>query len=191
MLAWQSKKLILGSKSPRRKELLAQISPNFEMRIQDVDEVYDPEMNPREVPEYLAKIKAKALLDGLKADEIILTADTIVLLKNEIIGKPVSLENALEMLEKLSGNRHEVITGCCLKSLQKERLFSVTTEVYFKKMETALLRYYVEQFKPLDKAGSYGIQEWIGLVGVERINGSYYNVMGLPVAELWDELEKF
>lgn len=191
MFAWQKKKIVLGSKSPRRKELLGHICPDFEMRIQDVDEVYDPAMDPRMVPEYLAKIKAEALLPTLQENEIILTADTIVLLEGEIIGKPETLEHALEMLQKLNGKRHEVITGCGLLSQEKERYFSVTTEVYFKQLSTEALRYYVEQYKPLDKAGSYGVQEWIGLVGVERIDGSFYNVMGLPVAQLWDELEKF
>jgi len=191
MINWQNKKIILGSKSPRRSELLAQITENFEVRIQDVEEIFDAHLDPRKVPEYLAKIKAEALIEKLMEDEIILTADTIVLLENQILGKPKSLDDAYEMLQQLNGKKHEVITGCCLKTKQKERLFSVCTDVYFKNMSLDSLRSYVDKFKPLDKAGSYGVQEWIGMVGVERINGSYYNVMGLPVAQLWDEIENF
>lgn len=183
-------KIVLASKSPRRQELIKQISSNLEIRIQDVAEIYDANLAPEKVPEYLAKLKADALFSTLKADEIIVSADTIVILENKILEKPRDLEHAKEMLRELSGKKHQVITGCCLMSSNKTILFSNTTAVYFKKLSPESISYYVNTFKPLDKAGSYGIQEWIGMIGIEKIDGCYYNVMGLPVSQLMDELEK-
>ncbi len=190
MVSLQNKKLILGSKSPRRKELLSQISKNLEIRIQEVDEIYDPNMDVHKVPEYLAELKVKALFETIQENEIIVTADTIVILEGEILGKPESLDAAKYMLRKLSGKKHLVITGCCLSDLISQKTFSVQTEVYFNELSDEMISHYVNTFKPLDKAGSYGIQEWIGMVGIKKINGSYYNVMGLPVSELWEELNK-
>ena len=184
-------KLILGSKSPRRKELVSTISPNVEIRIQELDEIYDPELNAYDVPEYLAKLKASALESSLKPNEIIICADTVVILENQILGKPADSESAKEMLRQLSGAKHEVVTGCCLKSLEKEILFSCKTEVYFNRLSDRMIEYYVNQFKPMDKAGSYGIQDWIGIVGIQKINGCYYNVMGLPVSSLIEHLKEF
>ncbi|MES2589334.1 MAG: Maf family nucleotide pyrophosphatase [Bacteroidota bacterium] len=191
MISLQNKKLILGSKSPRRKELLSQISPNIEIRIQEVDEIYDEKLDVFKVPTYLAELKATALTPNIQENEIIITADTIVILENEILGKPDSMEDAKKMLQKLSGKKHLVITGCCLSDMNKQKTFSVQTEVYFNVLTQEMIDFYVDTYKPLDKAGSYGIQEWIGMVGIEKINGSYYNVMGLPVAELWKELNEF
>lgn len=190
MIKQGAKKIVLASKSPRRQELLAQITSNFEIRLQDVEEVYDPNMPVEEVPAYLAGLKAEALRATLAEGEVILAADTVVILDGEIIGKPDHEKMAREMLQCLSGRVHQVITGMCLLSEQKKTYLSVQTEVQFKTLKTEEIAYYVDNFKPLDKAGAYGIQEWIGMIGIERISGSYYNVMGLPLAQLWAELEK-
>jgi len=183
--------LVLGSKSPRRQELLAGMGFDFDVRTKDTDEDFPDYLSPEKVPVYLAELKAMALLDELKKGEVLITSDTIVLLENEILGKPTSPENAKEMLLKLSAKSHEVITGVHLKSLEKSHSFSVSTKVFFKPLTEEMIDFYVENYKPFDKAGAYGIQEWIGFVGVERIEGSYFNVVGLPVAELWDALNNF
>ncbi len=183
--------LVLGSKSPRRQELLAGMGFDFEVRTKDTDEDFPDSLAPKEVPAYLAELKALALVNELKQGEVLITSDTIVLLDNEILGKPTSSENAKQMLQKLAGKRHEVITGVHLRNLDKKVSFSVSTKVFFKPLTVEIIDFYVENYKPFDKAGAYGIQEWIGFVGIERIEGSYFNVVGLPVAELWDELNKF
>jgi septum formation protein len=183
--------LVLGSKSPRRQELLAGMGFDFEVRTKETEEDYPDTLPLKDVPVFLAEIKANALVDVLKKGEVLITSDTIVLLENEILGKPISPENAKEMLQKLAGKSHEVITGVHLKSLEKSVSFSVSTNVFFKSLTPEMIDFYVENYKPLDKAGAYGIQEWIGFVGIERIEGSYFNVVGLPVAELWDALNNF
>ncbi len=183
--------LVLGSKSPRRQELLAGMGFDFEVRTKDTDEDFPATIPFKDVPVFLAEIKANALTDDLKKGEVLITSDTIVLLENEILGKPTSPENAKEMLQKLAGKSHEVITGVHLKSLEKSVSFSVSTNVFFKPLTDEMISFYIENYKPFDKAGAYGIQEWIGFVGIERIEGSYFNVVGLPVAELWDALNKF
>ena len=183
--------LVLGSKSPRRQELLSGMGFDFKVRTKDTDESYSQSLSPDHVPVFLADKKANELAEELQSNELLITSDTIVLLENEILGKPTSVENAKEMLQKLSGKQHQVITGVHLKSLDKSVSFSVSTNVFFKSLSKEIIDYYVENFKPLDKAGAYGIQEWIGFVGIDRIEGSYYNVVGLPVSELWDELQKF
>ncbi|MCE3294636.1 MAG: Septum formation protein Maf [Crocinitomicaceae bacterium] len=184
-------KLVLGSKSPRRQELIRHITSNFEIRLQDVDEDFDPSMPVENVPGYLAQIKAEALADTLEPDEIIVSADTVVVLQNEILGKPQDAQDAKNMLARISGQKHTVITGCCLRSLEKEHVFSVHTDVYFNTVSPENIAYYVEKHQPMDKAGSYGIQEWIGVVGISRIDGCFYNVMGLPVSRLIAELQTF
>jgi septum formation protein len=183
--------LVLGSKSPRRQELLAGMGFDFEVRTKDTDEDFPDSLAPKEVPAYLAEVKAVALVNELKLGEVLITSDTIVLLENEILGKPTSPENAKQMLQKLAGKSHEVITGVHLRNLEKNVSFSVSTKVFFKPLTVEIIDFYLENYKPFDKAGAYGIQEWIGFVGIERIEGSYFNVVGLPVAELWDELNKF
>lgn len=183
--------LVLGSKSPRRQELLAGMGFDFEVRTKDTDEDFPDSLAPKEVPTYLAEVKALALVNELKQGEVLITSDTIVLLENEILGKPTSPENAKQMLQKLAGKSHEVITGVHLRNLEKNVSFSVSTKVFFKPLTVEIIDFYLENYKPFDKAGAYGIQEWIGFVGIERIEGSYFNVVGLPVAELWDELNKF
>lgn len=184
-------KLVLGSKSPRRQELVRHITLNYEIRVQDVEEYFDEKMPVEQVPEYLAKIKAEALADSLAANEIILAADTVVVLDGHILGKPENADHAKAMLAMLSGKKHTVITGCCLRSSAKERLFSVHTDVYFKALSPDMINQYVDVHHPFDKAGSYGIQEWIGVVGISRIDGCFYNVMGLPVSQLISELQQF
>lgn len=183
--------IILGSKSPRRQELLAGMGFDFEVRTKDTDEDFPDSLAPKEVPAYLAEVKALALVNELKQGEVLITSDTIVLLENEILGKPTSPEDAKQMLQKLAGKSHEVITGVHLRNLEKSVSFSVSTKVFFKPLTAEIIDFYVENYKPFDKAGAYGIQEWIGFVGIERIEGSYFNVVGLPVAELWDQLNKF
>jgi septum formation protein len=183
--------LVLGSKSPRRQELLAGMGFDFDVRTKDTDERFPDSLSPKEVPLYLAALKANALIDELKQGEVLITSDTIVLLDNEILGKPTSPANAKEMLRKLASKNHEVITGVHLKSLEKSHSFSVSTKVFFKPLTEEMIDFYIENYNPCDKAGSYGIQEWIGFVGVDRIEGSYFNVVGLPVAELWDALNNF
>jgi septum formation protein len=183
--------LVLGSKSPRRQELLAGMGFDFDVRTKDTDERFPDSLSPKEVPLYLAALKANALIDELKQGEVLITSDTIVLLDNEILGKPTSPANAKEMLRKLASKNHEVITGVHLKSLEKSHSFSVSTKVFFKPLTEEMIDFYIENYNPFDKAGSYGIQEWIGFVGIDRIEGSYFNVVGLPVAELWDALNNF
>lgn len=184
-------RLVLGSKSPRRQELLAGMGFDFEVRTKDTNEDFPAAILLRDVPVFLAEMKAKSLLDELKEGEVLITSDTIVLVDDKILGKPLSPQEAKEMLQKLSAKSHEVITGVHLKSLEKSVSFAVSTTVYFKLLSTEMIDFYVENFKPFDKAGAYGIQEWIGFVGIERIEGSYYNVVGLPVSELWDALNNF
>lgn len=185
----KGKKLVLASKSPRRRELLSQISTNIEIRIQEVDEVYPSEIPVYEVAKFLSQLKSKALFDSLQDNELIITADTLVILNNKILGKPKDSEEAFQMLRNLSGKKHDVVSACTLLDRNKEFSFSVITEVYFKELSDEMIEFYITNFKPFDKAGSYGIQEWIGMVGIERINGSYYNVMGLPVSELCEKLK--
>ncbi|MBX9853186.1 MAG: Maf-like protein [Cytophagaceae bacterium] len=183
--------LILASNSPRRQQLLKEAGINFLIKTKDTKEVYPPSLPSAEVPLYLAKLKADAFRKELKNNETILTADTVVIIDNKILGKPIDENDAVEMLKTLSGRMHTVITGVCILCNNKEIVFHDTTEVYFKKLQQADIEKYVREFKPLDKAGSYGIQEWIGLIGVEKINGSYFNVMGLPVHRVVEELKKF
>ncbi|MCU4176174.1 Maf-like protein [Carboxylicivirga sp. N1Y90] len=188
-----NRKLILASQSPRRQELLKQLDIPFEVLVKpDVDEVYPQEMPSDEVPEFLAQHKAKAYAEELKNDEtIVITADTIVVCNGKILGKPIDTADAFRMLQTLSNNEHEVITGVALSSSQKQYCFSVSTKVFFKALTDDEINHYICNYKPFDKAGAYGIQEWIGMVGIERIEGSYFNVVGLPVQKLYQELQNF
>jgi len=182
--------LILGSKSPRRQELLKGLGFEYEIRTLDTDESYPDTLKPQQIASFLAEIKAKALLDTLKPNELLLTSDTVVVTKDEVLGKPTNKEDAKKMITSLSGTSHQVITGVHLQTLSTSFTFDVTTEVTFLPLENWEIDYYVAKFKPFDKAGSYGIQEWIGYVGIEKMHGSYYNVMGLPTAELWKVMKK-
>lgn len=184
-------KIILGSKSPRRKDLLGQLGLTFEIRTKETDETYPEELKLEEIAEYVAEKKADELFSELKDDEILLCADTIVIVDDEILGKPHTEENAIIMLGKLNGKSHKVVTGVVLCSLEKRIKFSVVTEVFFKPLSGEAIENYVREFKPFDKAGSYGIQEWIGAAGIQKIIGSYNNVVGLPTCEVYEALELF
>ena len=184
-------KLILASNSPRRKELLAGLGVPFEVRVlQDIDEHYPENLPVNEVARYIAKEKADAYRRIVAADELIITADTVVIVGDEILGKPMDEADAVRMLRLLSGRTHQVTTGVCLLTAEKERCFDVTTDVTFKTLTDEEIHYYVHRYRPFDKAGAYGIQEWIGYIGVTGLNGSYYNVMGLPVQRIYQELTK-
>lgn len=183
--------IILASKSPRRQQLLKDIGVDFEIRLKEVDEVYPSELKGKEVALFLSELKAKAFRNDLQTNEILLTSDTIVCLGEKILGKPTNKQHAIAMLGELSGKKHEVITAVTLTSVSKQHSFAVSTEVYFKPLTIEEITYYIDNYKPYDKAGSYGIQEWIGYIGIEKIVGSYFNVMGLPVKEVYEELIKF
>lgn len=183
--------VILASNSPRRKELLAGLGVEYEVRtLPDIDESYPEALQGADIPLYIAKEKADAYLSILKPGELMITADTIVWLDGKVLGKPLDREEALQMLRDMSGRTHEVFTGVCLTTTEWQRSFTAQTEVRFSKLSEEEIAYYVDKFHPMDKAGAYGVQEWIGFIGVENISGSYYNVMGLPVQRLYKELSK-
>lgn len=185
-------KLVLASGSPRRRELLSMLALPFEIAPKlEVEESYPSTLPPEEIPEYLACLKADAYSQLLTPNTILLTADTIVILDGDVLGKPHSLDEAKEMLHRLSGHTHHVVTGCAITSQKRRQSFSATTLVEFDHLQPELIDYYVERYKPLDKAGAYGIQEWVGAAGIRRIDGSFYNVMGLPVNRLWHALSEF
>lgn len=184
-------KVILASGSPRRRELMVGLGVNYEVRIlSDVDESYPDTLQGEEIPLYIAKEKADAYIPMMQPDELIITADTIVWLDGEVLGKPRDREDALQMLRTMSGRTHEVFTGVCITTTDWQRSFTAQTEVRFATLSEDEIIYYVDNFKPMDKAGAYGVQEWIGFIGVENISGSYYNIMGLPVQKLYRELLK-
>jgi len=187
----KNKTIILGSKSPRRKELLAGLGFNFEVRTKDVEESYPETISKLKVAEFLAEKKAIAFEEELTENDIIITSDTIVICEGEILGKPKNKIFAFDMLSRLSGKTHKVITGVCIKSKHKTIIFSDTTKVWFKELSCDEMNYYIKNYKPFDKAGSYGIQEWIGYIGIQKIEGTYFNVMGLPVNLLYKELYHF
>ncbi len=188
----KGKKLILASHSPRRRELMQGAGLDFIIADgYDVEEVYPPQTPARKVPEYLACLKSDAYPCPLGPNEILVTADTVVILDGEIIGKPKGRDDAVAMIGRLSGKEHVVITGVCLRAADKIKSFSVGSRVSFRELSVEEIIYYVDSFRPFDKAGAYGIQEWIGYVGIKGVKGSFYNVMGLPVQSLYIELEKF
>ena len=182
-------KIVLGSKSPRRQELLKGLDIDFGVKEIDVDENYHADLPIDKIPEYLAKQKADAYSDFLQNDTLLITADTIVAHKGKVYGKPKDENDAKNMLKILANSTHEVITGVCITTKERQEIFSVITKVTFAPLTDNEIDYYVEKYKPMDKAGSYGIQEWIGYVGVEKIDGSYYNVMGLPIQKIYQKLK--
>lgn len=183
--------IILASQSPRRQELLKGLDLDFTTYVKEgIDENYPAEMDSSEVAGFLSHKKAQAYLDGLKDDVLLITADTIVVDGANVLGKPTDKNEAVAMLSALSGKSHQVITGVTLCTTKKTVTFSSTTEVTFATMTLDEINYYIDKYKPYDKAGSYGIQEWIGYIGVESINGSYFNVMGLPVQSLYKKLKE-
>lgn len=183
-------KLILASASPRRQRLMKDAGFTFEVRLKNVEEKYPQELHLENVPEYLSKVKASAFREELKADEVLITADTVVCIHDRILGKPADRKEAISMLQKLSGNRHLVVTGVSVTTRTEQLSFSSRTDVFFKHLSNEEIIFYVDTYKPFDKAGAYGIQEWIGYIGIERIEGSFYNVMGLPIQKLYETLRK-
>jgi len=181
--------VILASKSPRRQELLSLMNINFRVVLKDVDESYPENLSPTEIALYIAEKKCKAF-DELVEDEVVITADTIVSIDNQILGKPESPEHAVAMLQTLSGRKHQVITGVCVLYKQQYNLFYDVSDVLFRVLSDDEINFYVDKYQPLDKAGSYGIQEWIGLTGIVKIDGSYTNVVGLPTEKLYQALVK-
>lgn len=185
-------RIILASNSPRRRELLAGLGISFEVRVlPGIDETYPATLPVMETAEYIARKKAAAYQRQMAADELIITADTVVIVGDEVLGKPRDAAEARCMLLKLSGCTHRVVTGVCLTTLDRTVHFSVRTDVTFKPLEEREIAYYIDRYKPFDKAGAYGIQEWIGYIGCTGLHGSYYNVMGLPVQRIYTELRSF
>lgn len=184
--------LLLASNSPRRKELLGMILPEFKIaKMHDIDESYPSEMPPTEIPKYLSKIKAEAYKDQLESGEILITADTMVISDGKVLGKPHSREEAIGMLTRLQGKTHNVVTGVTLTSIDKSLSFAETTKVTFDHITNKDIEWYVDNYRPYDKAGAYGIQEWIGGIGIKGIKGCFYNVMGLPLNRLYRAIEQF
>ena len=191
MLDLKNYKIILGSNSPRRKEILTSMGISFSINAANIDEKVPKDISAYNYAEFLALQKCDYLRPNLKTNEILITADTTVLIDNQILNKPNNYIEAGIMLKKISGNSHSVITGVCISSTNKKITFTCETEVKFKKLSNQEIEFYINKYQPLDKAGSYGIQEWIGLIGVEEIKGSYTNVVGLPSSKLYNELNKF
>jgi septum formation protein len=184
-------KIILASNSPRRKELMTGLGVEYVVKtLPDVDESYPSTLYGEEIPLYISREKAAAYLSFIQPDELIITADTIVWLDGKMYGKPTDAEQAKSMLRELSGKTHQVITGVTLSTKEFQKSFAVTTHVTFALLTEDEIDYYVERYQPLDKAGAYGVQEWIGFIGVEQLEGSYFNVMGLPIQRLYKELRK-
>lgn len=184
--------IILASNSPRRNELLAGLDVPFEVRVlQDIDESYPANLPTTEIAEYIAQKKAAAYVGTMADDELVITADTIVILGDEVMGKPHDAADAKRMLGELSGRTHQVATGVTLTTRQRQTSFTVVTDVTFKQLDSDEIDYYVQTYQPMDKAGAYGIQEWIGYIGVTALKGSYFNVMGLPVQRIYEALKTF
>ncbi len=182
--------ICLASNSPRRKQFLSDLGIAFSVKSPDIEETYPEKLEKEEIVKHIAMLKADSF-NNLEENEIIITCDTMVFLGNQAIGKPTDAEDAVKILSLLSGRHHEVISAVCLKSNNKKIVFHDTTKVFFRELSEKEIRFYVEYYKPLDKAGAYGIQDWIGLVGIEKINGSYTNVVGLPMEKLYTQLIHF
>lgn len=184
-------KLILASNSPRRRELLSGLGLDFEVRVlQGIDESYPADLREGDIPLFISRAKAQAYLSTLSEDELLITADTIVWLDGEVLEKPKDEADACRMLRELSGKTHQVFTGVCLTTKEKQVAFSCRTDVTFARLDEEEIKHYVNTYRPLDKAGAYGVQEWIGFIGVERVEGSYFNVVGLPVQRLYQALKQ-
>ncbi|MGI9550540.1 MAG: Maf-like protein [Aurantibacter sp.] len=184
----QDFKIILASGSPRRQEYCRQLGLDFEIRIKEVEENYPSNLKGQEITEYLAKLKADVFLKELKPNEIVITSDTVVWHENKALGKPASREEAFTMIKSMSNKYHEVITSVCFTSGKKQSIETCVTKVKFIKLDEGEIDYYINHFKPFDKAGAYGIQEWIGHIGIEEIQGSYTNVVGLPTHLVYKKL---
>jgi len=184
--------IVLASNSPRRKELLSGLDIQFEQKfLPGIEELYPPDLSYEKIPVYLAQLKAYAYKSHMQENTLLITADTIVLLNGKVYGKPTDKNDAIEMLKTLSGHTHEVITGVCMTTWKTQQTFHAVSRVKFAALDEDEINYYVNQYKPCDKAGSYGIQEWIGYMGIESIEGSFYNVMGLPVSMIYQRLKEW
>ncbi|WP_294820449.1 Maf-like protein [uncultured Flavobacterium sp.] len=183
--------VVLASGSPRRQQFLRELDIPFEIRLKEVEEIYPDTLKGAEITDFLAGLKAKSMDDTLSDNEILITSDTIVWHEGKALGKPAGYEDAFAMLKALSGSTHEVITSVCIKSFAKSEVFNETTKVTFNALSDEEIKYYLDNYKPFDKAGSYGIQEWIGLVAIAKIEGSYANVVGMPVDKVYQYLSKF
>jgi septum formation protein len=193
MIADQFKdyRLILASRSPRRQQLLRELGLKFDVVIREYEEIYPEGLNGEEIARFIAHEKAASLKDDISDNEIVIAADTIVWCNNKVLGKPHDRADATRIMKEISGNTHEVITGVSLRSKTKELTFSESTKVTFEALTEEEINYYIDEYKPYDKAGAYGIQEWIGKIACSHIDGSYFNVVGLPVQRLYKELQKF
>lgn len=187
----KNKHIILASGSPRRQQFLKDLGLNFEIRLKDIEEHYPSNLKEADITDFLAKLKSEPFAHELKEDEILITSDTIVWLNDKAIGKPENPSDAKRMLKELSGNMHEVITSVALTDNNHQLIINDTTKVYFKELTDSEINYYIDNFKPFDKAGSYGIQEWIGFIGIEKIEGSYFNVMGFPTHKFYKAILEF
>ena len=184
--------VILASNSPRRKELLAGLDLPFQVRVlQNIDESYPTDLPTEQIAEFISKKKAQAYAKTMADDELVITADTVVILGNEVMGKPKDEADARRMLSELSGRTHQVTTGVTITTCERQTSFSVVTNVTFKQLSTDEIEYYVQNYHPMDKAGAYGIQEWIGYIGVTALEGSYFNVMGLPVQRIYEAIRTY
>ena len=181
----QKYQLILASGSPRRQQFFKDLELDFEIRLKEIEEIYPPELQAEEIPNYLAKLKASAFEGELKDNEILITSDTIVWHNNKALGKPKDAADAFAILQSLSNSTHQVITSVCFKTKTNTHVLTETTSVTFNPLTDESIKYYIQKYKPFDKAGSYGIQEWIGFIGVSKIEGSYANVMGMPVDKVY------
>jgi septum formation protein len=184
----QKYKLILASGSPRRQQFFKDLDLDFEIRLKEIEEIFPPELKAEEITNYLAELKASAFEGELKLNEILITSDTIVWHNNKALGKPKDAQDAFEILNSLSNTTHEVITSVCFKTNEETTVMFEVTKVTFNELSDEAIKYYIENYKPFDKAGSYGIQEWIGFVGVSKIEGSYANVMGMPTDKVYEYL---
>lgn len=184
----QKYKLILASGSPRRQQFFKDLGLDFEIRLKEIEEIFPPELKAEKITNYLAVLKAKAFEGELKANEILITSDTIVWHNNKALGKPKDAQDAFDILKSLSNATHEVITSVCFETISETTLIHEITKVTFNELSDEAIRYYIENYKPFDKAGAYGIQEWIGFIGVSKIEGSYANVMGMPTDKVFEYL---
>ena len=184
-------KIILASGSPRRQQFFKELDFNFEIRLKDIDEIYPKSLQGIEITNYLAELKASAFEGEIKENEILVTSDTIVWLNNKALGKPKDYDDAFVILKSLSNETHEVITSVCFKTIAKTETIFEVTKVTFSTLTDEAIRYYLDNYKPFDKAGAYGIQEWIGLVGITKIEGSYTNVVGLPTEKVYQYLSTY
>ncbi|MFY8138430.1 MAG: Maf family nucleotide pyrophosphatase [Flavobacteriales bacterium] len=188
---YKNHKIVLASKSPRRQELMKGLDISFEVRTMEVDESFPPALQREEIPLFLSKLKAQAFLPEMKANEVVITADTVVWVNDHVLNKPEDRDEAIAMVKELSGNKHVVYTGVTITTKDKALSFYDETKVYFEALTQEEIEYYIDKYQPYDKAGSYGVQEFIGYMGINKLEGSYFNVMGLPVHQVYKKLMEF